>query len=159
MNWHQSLCCGPNDFETTCLALWLPCVAFGFNKQKLDTIENKISPQWCGPAFAYCGSNVLGSILCFSYGTCMLSSTHIALTPDIINLLSSTGALIGTSCYAGHFRKQLRDKYNIEGSLTNDICTHMFCSPCALCQETAEIQKQHEIEQDFTKTPYVQVMT
>ena len=82
--------------------------------------------------------------------------------PDIIHLIASTGGAFGTACYAGHFRHRIREKYGIQGNLRGDICTHLWCSPFALCQETEELYHQNKIMNgtiDFTKAPYIQVMT
>lgn len=161
MNWNKNLCHN-SDFETTCLSLWTPCLAFGFNKQKYETLDGQVATHWCGPALAYVGSNIVGSFLMFNYGICFLDVYNITLSKDAIQALSAIGGTISTSCYAGYFRKQLREKYSITGSLTNDICTHIWCSPCALCQESAELKYQNDImnnDRDFTKAPYVQLMS
>ena len=160
MNWNQTLCSN-NDFESACTSIWLPCLAFGFNKQKFQALDGQVGTHWCGPSIAYCGSNLIGSILLFSYGGCALNAAHIAASPDTLQAIASLGGALGTACYAGHFRKQLREKYAIEGNLRGDICTHMWCSPCALCQETAELKYQNDVLNgniEATKAPYVQVM-
>ena len=161
MEWSKSLTYLSHNFENTCLSLWTPCLAFGFNKQKFDTLEGQVSTHWCGPALAYCGSNIVGSVLLFSYGSCFFSAYHLIPNPDVLQILMSIGGSLGTACYAGHFRRKIREKYNITGSLQGDICTHMWCSPCALCQETAELRHQNDIVNgniDFTKAPYIQIM-
>jgi Cys-rich protein (TIGR01571 family) len=35
-------------------------------------------------------------------------------------------------------RGKVRDQKNIEGSQISDFCLHLFCGPCALCQEAQE---------------------
>lgn len=35
-------------------------------------------------------------------------------------------------------RGRIRDSYLIEGSMCSDICIHIFCSPCGVCQEYNE---------------------
>nr|AFK10656.1 placenta-specific 8 [Callorhinchus milii] len=39
-------------------------------------------------------------------------------------------------------RTLIRTKYNIQGSICNDFCTHMFCLPCSICQMKREINHQ-----------------
>ena len=159
MNWNQTLCSN-NDFETTCLSLWTPCFAFGFNKQKIDVFDGQVGTHWCGPALAYCGSNIVGSVLLLTFCSC-LNTAQIVASPDAIQAIASIGGTIGTACYAGHFRQQIRNKYSIEGNLSGDVCTHFWCSPCALCQETSELKYQNgnmNCYSDITKAPYVQVM-
>ena len=161
MNWSQSLCSN-NDFEASCLSIWLPCLAFGFNKQKFQVLDGQVGTHWCGPALAYFGSNLIGTLLLLSYGSCILNGAHVIASPDALQAIASAGGALGTACYAGHFRKQIREKYSIEGDLRGDICTHLWCSPCALCQETAELKFQNDILNgniEATKAPYVQVMT
>jgi Cys-rich protein (TIGR01571 family) len=36
-------------------------------------------------------------------------------------------------------RGKVRQQRNIEGSQISDCCLHLFCAPCALCQEAQEI--------------------
>jgi Cys-rich protein (TIGR01571 family) len=139
--------------------LWTPCLAFGFNKQKFDSMNGQISPHWCGPSIAYCGSNLIGGFLMLTYGTCILNAYNVVPSPDIVQSIISIGGALGTACYAGNFRKKIREKYLIDGTLRGDICTHFWCSPCALCQETAELKYQNEVIIDTTKAPYIQVMT
>lgn len=161
MNWNKNLCHN-SDFETTCLSLWTPCLAFGFNKQKFNTMDGQVSSHWCGPSLAYCGSQIIGSVLLLTYSNWVLSAYHVVPGPDAVQSIVSFGGALGTACYAGHFRKQLREKYNITGSLRGDVCTHLWCAPCALCQETAELKFQNDVligNEDFTKAPYIQVMT
>ena len=161
MKWNNDLCSN-NDFETTCISLWTPCLAFAFNKQKFNTLEGQVGVHWCAPALAYCGSNLIGSFLLLTYTGCALNSANIIASPDVLQIIASLGGSLGTACYCGHFRKQLREKYNIDGNIKGDICTHFFCSPCALCQETAELKYQNDLINnvaDFTKAPFIQVMT
>ena len=163
MDWSRHLI-HPYDFENTCISLWTPCLAFGFNKQKLDTLNGQVSAHWCGPAFAYCGSNILGGFLLLSYSSCILNVLHFTPGPNVIQMIVSFGGSLATACYAGNFRSRLREKYNINGSLREDICIHMWCSPCALCQETSELKYQNDLLNDFTKGsytqgPYTQVMS
>jgi len=165
-NWSNKLFLEANkaNFETTCVSLWFPCLAYGFNKQKLDTLDNNISPQWCGPAVAYCGSNILGVFMCLLYSPFVLNGAHVP--PEMVQNIIGLGGSLGTACYAGHFRKRLREKYSIEGNLRGDICTHFLCSPCALCQETLEIESQNvpvsfstTFDDNSDKVPYIQLMT
>ncbi len=37
-------------------------------------------------------------------------------------------------------RKRLRFKYNIPNGRCGDFCTHFWCLPCAMCQESREIK-------------------
>lgn len=142
--WSYNLLCNPSDFETICVSTWFPCLAYGFNKQKLDALDNKVSPHWCGPSIAYCGSNIVGAIVCLIYSPLVLHGTHVPL--DILQNIVALGGSLGTACYSGNFRKRIREKYNIKGNLHGDICTHFWCSPCALCQETLEIHNRYFIE-------------
>lgn len=65
--------------------------------------------------------------------------------PQNVLLPSVLGAVLANAVighYAGNMRRQIRDKYNIEGSAFEDFCIHFCCSPCGVCQEAHEIRYQ-----------------
>jgi hypothetical protein len=65
--------------------------------------------------------------------------------PQNVILPSVLGAVLANAVighYAGNMRRQIRDKYNIEGSAFEDFCIHFCCSPCGVCQEAHEIRCQ-----------------
>jgi hypothetical protein len=35
---------------------------------------------------------------------------------------------------------QLRERFGIRGSAVSDLCVWLWCSPCALCQETRTLE-------------------
>lgn len=45
-------------------------------------------------------------------------------------------------CWLPHWfeRGKLRKKYNLKEDNVGDLCTTIFCGPCALCQEAREIK-------------------
>ncbi|XP_021760007.1 protein PLANT CADMIUM RESISTANCE 2-like [Chenopodium quinoa] len=42
--------------------------------------------------------------------------------------------------YACAYRTKLKRQYGISASPIQDLCTHIWCHPCALCQEHRELQ-------------------
>lgn len=143
MNWTKKLI-SFHDFETTFISWGCPCLAYAFNKQKYNALEGYKSPNWCGPAIAYCGSQLIGGMLCYSYGTYLLNSMNIIITKDLVYGLVSVGSAMGSSCYSAELRTKIRQKYGIDGNTCNDVCVHYWCNPCASCQETAELS-HHEM--------------
>lgn len=71
-----------------------------------------------------------------------LTMPHNIYIGTVIGTLLSS-AFIGH--YAGNMRTQIRDKYGIDGSATEDFWTHFYCSPCAVCQEAHEIRCQNNV--------------
>lgn len=39
-------------------------------------------------------------------------------------------------------RHKIRSRYLIPGNMLKDLCVHIFCSPCAVCQEYREVNKR-----------------
>lgn len=59
------------------------------------------------------------------------------------SFLSSSFACLSTivtAAYTSGTRTKLRNKYNIDGSDTNDFILHCLCLPCAVCREAQEIR-------------------
>lgn len=42
--------------------------------------------------------------------------------------------------FAGSFRSEVRNKYNLSEEPCSDCLVHFFCSPCAVCQEARELK-------------------
>lgn len=40
----------------------------------------------------------------------------------------------------GYQRRKLREKYNLRHAPCGDCTVHLFCSPCAVCQESRELR-------------------
>lgn len=77
---------------------------------------------------------------------------------SVIGVLLSN-AFIGH--YAGNIRTQLRDKYDIDGSVCEDFWTHFCCSPCAVCQEAHEIRCRNNVNilDDIDEQEYASLIT
>ena len=50
-------------------------------------------------------------------------------------------------CWVPHFleRQKFRQKYNIKSDNCNDILLTMCCGPCAMCQETREMNRRGKL--------------
>ena len=44
-------------------------------------------------------------------------------------------------CLGANTRYEIRKRGGIKGNYYNDVAMHLFCAPCALTQESGEIQK------------------
>lgn len=75
-----------------------------------------------------------------------LGNLLIPNNPIMISFMSTCISQALISQHAGSMRTQLRNKYNIDGSISNDYLMHFFCSPCAICEETQIIRNTNELE-------------
>ncbi|KAK9105939.1 hypothetical protein Scep_022783 [Stephania cephalantha] len=57
----------------------------------------------------------------------------------LVHLLTSRLGAVLLSCV---YRRKLKKQYNLEGNDCTDFCLHLWCSPCATCQEYRELQHQ-----------------
>lgn len=39
-------------------------------------------------------------------------------------------------------RAQVRTAYNVEGNFIGDCCVHLWCAPCAICQEYRQANRK-----------------
>lgn len=58
---------------------------------------------------------------------------------QVLTILSTVAgaAAIGLGAWR---RMQLRERFGIRGSAVSDLCVWLWCSPCALCQETRTLE-------------------
>ncbi|KMT18517.1 hypothetical protein BVRB_2g026550 [Beta vulgaris subsp. vulgaris] len=82
---------------------------------------------WC-PCFTF-GQNA--EIIDRGASSCGVSGALYSL----IGMLSGFHFL-----YACAYRSKLKRQYGILGSPLEDLCTHIWCHPCALCQEHRELE-------------------
>jgi len=99
------------------VAWWLPCVIYGQNKTRLEHLERQGYPHPEGGEA--CGGD------CF---------THGALT-----VCCGLGCLVQM---AG--RERVRHRYRIEGGGCGDFCCSWCCAPCALTQESRELELEEK---------------
>lgn len=55
------------------------------------------------------------------------------------------GCIIGfllATFYNGLYRTKMRRQWRLKGSLSSDYCLHLFCHPCALCQQYRQLEHQ-----------------
>lgn len=77
---------------------------------------------------------------CVPYGSAILQGMSIQTltqgqeTCFFPCLISAFACCFGS----GLNRQNIRNKLNIDGTYTNDCCIHMWCDPCASCQEYRE---------------------
>ncbi|EJD54786.1 PLAC8-domain-containing protein [Auricularia subglabra TFB-10046 SS5] len=115
--WSNGLCSCFGDCGTCCVAWCFPCIVYGQNKTRREHLEQQGFPHPTGGES--CGSDCLlhGAITaCFGFGW--------------IFQIGERGAT--------------RRRYNIEGGGCGDCCSTFWCNPCALTQESREIQQEEE---------------
>lgn len=139
--WKSSLCYG-GPLETSCTGLLCPMVLFGHTHAKYQASDGDSYPSWIPFACGYIGSYALG-ISCFvAYGAPLLHALGVALTDNVVQPAASACGSLCLGLYAGNKRSVIRQKYNIKGSQCEDFAVHSFVSPCALCQESIELDMQ-----------------
>ncbi|KAF5383066.1 hypothetical protein D9615_004826 [Tricholomella constricta] len=115
--WSNGLfdCC--NDAGTCVLSWFCPCVVYGQNKQRLDHLQGKGTPD---PEHGGCSS-----------GDCCIHG--------LITGCCGAGWIlqIGT-------RANVRSRYGIKGDSWSDCCASFWCMPCALTQESQEIMLEEQ---------------
>ncbi|KAG2489090.1 hypothetical protein HYH03_012316 [Edaphochlamys debaryana] len=118
----------------------------------LDVVDTRESPRvsWSSGMGSICDDTRLCLQGCFCT-SCLFGSNYAALR--------DTGCW-GPCClyfwcrcmvcmFASDVRHEIRAKYNLRPEPCNDLVTHLFCSPCALCQEAREVRYQ-ERRQAYT---------
>tara|TARA_Y100000389_G_scaffold204361_1_gene256464 strand:- start:8306 stop:8602 length:297 start_codon:yes stop_codon:yes gene_type:complete len=71
-------------------------------------------------------------------GNCLLPD------PYVISGCSSLWTSVSIGLYAGNTRTELREKYDDDGTKKEDICVHLLCSPCGVCEEAQYIRNMSE---------------
>ena len=159
MDWKESLCCGTFPLDTLCTAIVFPMCLYGQNNARMSAMNGDPHSSCYPYACGYIGAYVIGSIGFLSYGTIIGSLAHFTMSQQTAQVVAQLGGSSCIGCYAGRFRTQIRNKYGIAGSRSNDCLTHSTLSPCALCQETNELVIQNT-SCDLNNTmqaPYVQL--
>ncbi|RDB17453.1 Protein PLANT CADMIUM RESISTANCE 3 [Hypsizygus marmoreus] len=116
--WSHGLCDCCSDSGTCILALCCPCVIFAQNKKRSDHLTHKgvPDPESGGGFF---------SQDCFVHG-CLTALTGMGWVLQL-----------GT-------RSNARLHYAIKGGACGDCLVHACCTPCALTQESREIELEEQ---------------
>ncbi|KAH0464912.1 hypothetical protein IEQ34_005015 [Dendrobium chrysotoxum] len=118
--WSSGICACCDDMQSCIIGTICPCFLFGKNAEFLGSGTLAGS---CMTHFILWG---LVNSLC-----CLFSGGILAFFP---------GAMV--ACYACGYRKALRAKYKLQEAPCGDLTTHLFCHPCAICQEYREIRER-----------------
>ncbi|KAL7410583.1 hypothetical protein BDY24DRAFT_344007, partial [Mrakia frigida] len=122
--WSNPLFSCFKDVKTCCVACWCPCVTYASNKSRLQYLQTSNIPH------PHHGESMNGD--CCAYG-CLQVSFGLGWVLAFAN------------------RADIRNRYRIESTALNDLLTHWCCTPCALTQESREI----ELEEKFIRTNHV----
>lgn len=118
------------DEESCWWSLWCCWIVEARTAASLELGSSKVivSRFWCV---------VVSSILLFVFGFGNLA------------LLVGVGGGIYIYVQRSNLRGQIRQKYNISGSVGDDFLTHFFCPLCAICQESREAKNVGGKHVDF----------
>ncbi|KAF9041543.1 PLAC8 family-domain-containing protein [Panaeolus papilionaceus] len=122
--WSHGLCGCCGSCGTCVISCCFPCVTYGQNRHRFEhlSLHGAPNPNHHGKIFS-------GS--CFQHGL---------LTMCGLGFLMQMGT-----------RGAIRSRYNIKGGSCGDCCTSCFCGPCALTQESRELDLE---EQSFLPQRY-----
>jgi len=95
-----------------CWSLWCPCVVYSHNKQRLHSLQTQGTPLPRGSESLDAHCCIYGSLDCIGFGWILQVQT----------------------------RADLRERYEIRGSMVDDCFASWCCRPCALSQERREIE-------------------
>ncbi|CAG7847057.1 SubName: Full=Uncharacterized protein {ECO:0000313/EMBL:CCA68207.1} [Serendipita indica DSM 11827] len=110
--WSNGLCGCFGDCLTCCVATWCPCIVYGQNKSRIEHLEAQGYPHPDGGDS--CGGDCClhAFLSCFGFGWVLQ---------------------IGS-------REKIRHRYKIAGGCFGDCCASCCCNPCALTQESRELE-------------------
>ncbi|KAL1679631.1 PLAC8 family-domain-containing protein [Schizophyllum commune] len=113
--WSHGMCSACfGDCGTFCTAWWCPCIVFGRNKERYQYLsEQGIPDPEAGKGY--------------NRDSCEKHGFHTIVT--------GFGWV-----YQVALRRKLRERYGIRGSDTSDYCLSFWCNPCALTQESREME-------------------
>ncbi|KAL6652615.1 hypothetical protein ACP70R_011540 [Stipagrostis hirtigluma subsp. patula] len=111
--WSTGLCDCADDADSCCLTFFCPCVTFG----RIATIVDQ------GATWGWRRRRPWTNQAC-----CAMGTVYALLAPELSFLCSC--------CY----RSKLRTNYGLAAEPCVDCCVHLWCEPCALCQEYRELQ-------------------
>uniref|UniRef100_A0A2C9U4E2 Uncharacterized protein n=1 Tax=Manihot esculenta TaxID=3983 RepID=A0A2C9U4E2_MANES len=117
-------CC--DDRRIAIESLCCPCYRFGKNMRR--------------GGFGSCF--LQGTVYCILALSSLLNFIAFIITKRRCFLYLAVAFTISIGMYLGFFRTQMRKKFNIRGSdnSLDDCIYHIFCSCCALCQETRTLE-------------------
>lgn len=100
---------------------------------------------------------LFGPILVFQFSASALEDLGVA--PRIIYYCGVLLAMLGLA-YGGAWRMKMRETYHLPGSTVccgskraTDICTWIWCSYCALCQEIRTTDQYQVEETSYAQAP------
>ena len=73
---------------------------------------------------------------------CQAAYNEAAVSDKECGCIHFCGALCAGPTHTIAVRGQIRQKYQIDGSVCGDVCTVAFCALCAVCQHTRQLDKK-----------------
>ena len=109
---------------------------FGQNQAKLKRLQGHVKSSCYPGCFTYLFCMTYGSILGFSFGTC------ISANPALTSVLGDFCSRASIGIYVSQNRRRIREFVSLpENKHCDDCAIHMFCSPCAVCQEAIALEE------------------
>lgn len=83
------------------------------------------------------------ALLCIG-GICMCMFLFVTrdLVISLSNMTANKKADVGSGVYTGRQTHQIRKKYGIEGTYSDDIIKGIFCQPCSLIRNELEVRRR-----------------
>ena len=121
---------GVTDCTTDCAycvpAFFMPCWGYGRNKQLMGE-------SWWNACCVHCLGCFTGICICIA-----CSNRTTVRDPLLVRVPACRGQLMSI---AWEYFLQIRARFNIPGTKTNDCLLHTFCTCCALVQEHQHLSK------------------
>ena len=89
-----------------------------------------------------CFSDIKVALVTYYCWSCQTAFNEAAVSDRECGFIHFCGAAVAGQSHAIAVRGQIRQKYNIEGSICGDFCTIAFCCPCAICQHTRQLDQK-----------------
>jgi len=78
------------------------------------------------------------AVVCLPCGFCVVQGKAVSSATSENCCVPCCCPIVLCCVGAAINRGRIRDSFLIEGSLLEDLCVHIFCSPCGVCQEYLE---------------------
>ena len=132
-NWTTYYSCDNIMYGLCCT----PC-AFANNMAKIDAVQGNPSPSCYKHCLLYSLNYMIGIVSGVMWGSVLPISAQASEAVLHCCICFNVGM------YAGASRRRIREIYNLPEQPCNDFLVHICCSPCAIIQESAQIEKMTE---------------
>jgi Cys-rich protein (TIGR01571 family) len=134
-----------------CFACWCPCISHAQTKKRLrhlnekgfpDPLPNEITIKDCLLDALLAVTCEMDWILQVRFFTPYIINSRL---PSFFFCFFFLTSVLNTSVFFRaqiNTRKNIRERYNIQGSAVSDCCVPLFCQTCGLVQTSREVQAE-----------------